>query len=190
MNPENKLHCAIQDIRYAGEHPLLQYDILDSRTLLNVLKIDYPLVNAWRLSKILKVLELRPLGIQSVCRQLCYLWTCLPPQPLKNILVVIRERMEKNQTKIGTHLLIDPPPATPPPHALLSRAEKEVLDMRIENMSFAQIATARGCAQSTVGALASTACRKLGLKGSCYSHLVNRAMYGVQPERVLTMEDF
>jgi DNA-binding CsgD family transcriptional regulator len=106
--------------------------------------------------------------------------------------------MEKNQTELGTHLIVDPLPATPPPHALLSRAEKEVMDMRIESMSFAQIATARGCAQSTVGALASTACKKLGLKGSCYSQIVNRAMYGVQPpvekplndERVLTMEDF
>lgn len=134
MNALKPIDQAIADIRYTGEHPLLQYDLLDGRTLLRTLLADYPQLNSHRLGKILKSTDLRCVGLQSICSLQCYLWTCLPPQPIEQIVRLARQRLLTDARELHTELLIHSGQPVPPaePWSLLNFQEKRILELRLE----------------------------------------------------------
>lgn len=134
MDSKTPLTQAINDIRYAGEHPLLQYDVLDATLLKTALRDEYPDLNAWRLGKVLRQLEMRPLGLVSVGGRYCHLWTCLPPQPIGAIVGLARHRARTKAVELHTELLIHSGQTVPPapPWELLTPMEKKLLQMRLE----------------------------------------------------------
>lgn len=137
MQINNELIQAIKDIRYAGEHPLLQYDLIDAKTLQDVLNAQSIYPNAWQVAKVLQSLGMRRLGLYSIEGFRAHLWTCLPPQEITDILRLAAYRVSTNATRLHTELLIESgtpvPPAPPKPfRPRLTPLEWGVLDLRLK----------------------------------------------------------
>lgn len=129
----NALARIVQDIRYAGELPWLQYDILDSAAILHVLRSksieneSLPYLSNRGLTYTLKMLGMRFIGKFSVCGIKRFVWTSLPPQNTENLIAVLRDRVERNLSHLHMELQLDyiaPPPATadqflPMEHAII-----------------------------------------------------------------------
>lgn len=137
LNTENAPSRVIQDIRYSGESPYVQYDILDARTLWRIFQTSAPhlYLNSRRLGRILKGLDMWLVpGLHHVCGQQCRLWTCLPHQPIKGIVKVVRDRVKAGATDLGTHLIpsFDTPIPRLEPIPLLPTFERNVLTLRLQ----------------------------------------------------------
>lgn len=111
----NPLQRAIQDIRYAGETPLLQYDILDSTTLLRHVGPYFSRLNSRRVAIALRLLEMYPIGLHSIAGQPCMLWTCLPHQPVSAIVAAARLRVQTRAIHLQAERVSDPKPLPVPP---------------------------------------------------------------------------
>lgn len=185
------LHEEIADIRYTGEHPLLQYDLLDCRLLLRSLIGNYPLLNSRRLGRILKEMEMRCLGLVSVCGRQCYLWTCLPPQPRADIVKLARERMETNATELHTEILIGSGLPVPPAAywSLLTPLEEKVLKLRLDYYPPRKIAQELEVFPHVVYKVSQQLQKKLGVVSLADVKMLRRRAQeeGLIP---LTMEDF
>jgi len=135
MNDENTPLRIVQDFRYAGPHPFIQYDILCVRALLleflNVAPHLY--LNSRRLGRILKRLEMRPIGLHFICGRQCSLWTCLPMQPAKGIAAIVRDRLRAGATELHMELKVhEYSPAPPQPLPLFTTFERDVLTQRLQ----------------------------------------------------------
>lgn len=141
---ENTLLRTIQHIRLAGEHPLLQYDILDAEMLYSVLQVDRYVFNPWNLAKLLKSLGMRRIGLHSVDGWRVHLWTCLPGYP--PILDIVRDRLRTKATHLHTELLVEAgvPIIPPPPDTLLTPMERDVLSLRLQRHPARRIAAMLG----------------------------------------------
>lgn len=145
MKITDELIQAIKDIRFAGEHPLLQYDIVDAKTMLDVLNTQSLFPNAWQVAKVLKNLGMRRLGLYSIEGYRVHLWTCQTAQPLDEILRRAAHRIRTNATKLETELLIEsgqpvPPAPNPLPRQRLTDFEREVLALRLQRHPARRIA--------------------------------------------------
>lgn len=123
----------IQNLRYEGKLPTLQYDILDARRLLEEVHqhLGHQHITAARLAKCLRSLDMVPLGLHSVAGVQCMLWTCLRGVLLESIVAVVRQRAADNATEL--HMELNPCPVIPAParQPLLSETERDVLSIRI-----------------------------------------------------------
>lgn len=171
LSTENTPSRIIQDLRYSGHLPLVQYDILDARTLLQLFRNTAPhlFLNSRRLGRILKGLEMRPIGLHHVCGAQCKLWTCLPFQPIAGIVSMVRERVRAGTVELHTELIASPeipPPLEPLP--LLPTFERSILTLRIQRQGLRyprprEIAKKMDCAVFQVNFALQTIRRKLGL---------------------------
>lgn len=197
MNSKTPLLQLILDIRMAGETPLLQYDILDSKALLYCLQAEYPDLNSWKLGRILRQLEMRPLGLVSVEGKFCNLWTCLPPQPMEAVVELARHRARTNAIELHTEITLHSGlTVTPAPKwELLSPMEKEILKMRLDRHPPRRIGAMLKLLPHQVYAASQSVQKKLGVRSLRDLAKLRHAaqMAGLIPlsdERVLTMEDF
>lgn len=198
MFNENSIHRTVQDIRYAGETPLLQYDILDGCTLLHVVRADsrYHSLSAARLAQILRQLDMRPLGTASVASTRVHLWTSLPPNQSKSSIVsILRERVKSNMVELRTELVPYPPiPAHIPRAPRLSDRDREILRLRLAHQGVRyprphEIAGRLGITVPQVNLTLQKIRRVLGIKSLKNAVEFRRAAQsaGLIP---LTMEDF
>lgn len=161
----------IQDIRYAGKLPTLQYDILDARRLLEEIRQypEHPHVTAARLAKCLRSLDMAPLGLHSVAGVQCMLWTGLQGCSLVSIVALVRQRAADNATEL--HMELNPCPVIPASvhQPLLSETECNVLYLRMKPQGLRypkpkEIAHRLGLDVNTVNSTLQTIRRKLGLR--------------------------
>lgn len=175
MLQENTHSRLIQDLRYAGESPYVQYDILDARTLLNLFQIEHPsfYLNSRRLGRILKGLEMWLIpGLHHVCGRQCRLWTCLPHQPIAGLVAMVRERARTGAVALHMELVPSQIPGTSgpvEPLPLLPTFERSVLVLRMRPQGLRyprpkEIAKGLECATFQVNFALQTIRRKLGLK--------------------------
>jgi len=135
MFNENTPARIIQDIRYAGISPWVQYDILDARTLLQMFQqtTQAHYLNSRRLGRILVTLEMRLVGLYFICGRQCRLWTCLPPQPPERIAELFRERVRTDAKELHMELqpglLIPDRPLEPIP--FFTTFTRDVLSARL-----------------------------------------------------------
>lgn len=174
LNTENVPSRVIQDIRYAGESPYVQYDILDARTLLQMFQSTAPhlYLNSRRLGRILKGLEMWLIpGLHHVCGQQCRLWTCLPHQTIRGLVRIMRNRVRTGAVDLGTHLNASHDTIAPrlEPIPLLPTFERDILALRIQRQGLRyprprEIAQKMECATFQVNHALQTIRRRLGLK--------------------------
>lgn len=174
LNTENVPSRVIQDIRYAGESPYVQYDILDARTLLRMFQSTAPhlYLNSRRLGRILKGLDMWLVpGVHHVCGQQCRLWTCLPHQTIRGLVRIMRSRVQTGAADLGTHLNASHDTIAPrlEPIPLLPTFERDILALRIQRQGLRyprprEIAQKMECATFQVNHALQTIRRRLGLK--------------------------
>lgn len=133
---EDSLARLVQNIRYAGKSPVVQYDILDSHTLLQDVRLnpEFERTHPWHLARVLKYLEMRPIGFKSIEKWKLNLWTCLPYQPEKNFVEIVRHRILTDATGLHMELVVPSAPGTSGPvdHTpRLSSYDRDVLSMRL-----------------------------------------------------------
>lgn len=161
---ENSLARRIQDVRYAGASPLLQYDVLDSKALLSTLRAQNFSTKSRYVSKTLRALGMRPIGLHGICGLHCCLWTSLPTQDLDNIVHLVRERMHSGATELHRELVPDYiAPDAPSPSSLTS-LERDVLSMRLQYYPPRRIATLLQVMPGVVYKVSQQVLKKLKLK--------------------------
>lgn len=133
---EDSLTRIVQDTRYAGPLPNLQYDILDSTMLLRTIQqtLEFKDVHQWQLARVLRYLEMRPIGSKSIENWQCNLWTCLPHQPIEHLVEIVRHRIKTNATELHMELVVPAPPGSAGPIEPIPRLttyERDVLSMRM-----------------------------------------------------------
>lgn len=172
MIPENTHTRIIQDLRYAGEHPLVQFDILDARTLLRLFHDRAPEMhlNSRRLGRLLTMLEMRPIGLCHIVGQQCKLWTCLPYQPTPTIIAMARDRALNGAVELHKELEIHEyqPHGPIEPQPLLPSFERQILELRMQPQGMRyprprEIAKKMDCAIFQVNRALQTIRRRLGL---------------------------
>jgi len=138
MLEEGTLTRIIQDIRYAGMDALLQYDILDAIVLTEKVQNNpvFRYISRAKISKALRALEMRPLGLHTVYGRLCHVWTSAPEQPLAGIIHTLRKRYRTNASRLHMELVLYPIYEQPPREPLLTDLERDVLAIRIQRFHF------------------------------------------------------
>lgn len=134
MYQDDTIARTVQDIRYAGANPLLQFDILDSGMLRQKVCEQFPGVSAVALARVLRYLEMRPIGLHSILGIPSTLWTCYPYGPLDGMLNMVRHRAKTNATELHMELKAHEYQPFGPIERIprLPTFEREVLSLRLQ----------------------------------------------------------